>query len=57
MKKLEILITALENNIVYLDKINTQISNSSVGWQLEHSLLTINRITEALKNSKAEEYR
>lgn len=37
--------------------INQQISKASVGWHIEHSLLTINLIIENLQNSDPQKYR
>lgn len=57
MKKLNLLVDALEKSILDFKKINLKISNSTVGWQIEHSLLTINKITNALSKSNPDDYK
>lgn len=47
----------LEALLVYSDSINTKVSKASVGWQIDHSLLTISRIYQALDTSNSEEYK
>lgn len=57
MKKLIKLLNEMESKIEFLDKSNSKISNSNVGWQLEHSLKTISLIINAIKNSNPDDYR
>lgn len=38
------------------DERNLAVSQANVGWQLDHSLKTINEICKALANSNPEEY-
>ncbi len=57
MKPLESLIQQLENQISNASTSNLSVSNSSVGWQIEHSLLTIKLITEQLKKSDPNQYK
>lgn len=56
MNQLQELLNQLENHIPNHEKINTTISQSTVGWQLDHSLLVINGIIEHLKNSDPKSY-
>ncbi len=57
MKPLESLIQQLENQISNASISNLSVSHSSVGWQIEHSLLTIKLITEQLKKSDTGQYK
>lgn len=56
-KRILELINQLESRQSNLDLINQRISTSTVGWQIEHSLLTINKIIEALKKSDPKAYK
>jgi 5-methylcytosine-specific restriction endonuclease McrBC GTP-binding regulatory subunit McrB len=55
--KLLDLVQKLESYIPQQALCNPKISEASIGWQIEHSLLTINRITDALKKSNPNDYR
>lgn len=57
MKELDKLLTKLEHKIPYQDYVNPTISKASVGWHIEHSLLTLNSIITALTKSDPKEYR
>lgn len=57
MKKLQQLLLVLEEKIPHHEKINTAVSASSVGWQIEHILLTIKIILEGLKKSNPKDYK
>ncbi|MCZ8197199.1 MAG: DUF1569 domain-containing protein [Flavobacterium sp.] len=57
MQNLQNLISQLESKIPFYEKANSSISNSTVGWQIEHSLKTIYQIVLAVKNSNPQEYR
>ena len=50
------LLDQLENHIPCSESMNFSVSQSSVGWQIEHSLLTINGIITAIQNSNPKEY-
>lgn len=52
MKNIAELIHQLESRISEHALHNPDISNGSVGWHIEHSLLTLNIIIEALKKSE-----
>ena len=51
MNKLSTLIDQLEQYIAKQTSINPSVSRSPVGWHIEHSLLTIDSIIDALKRS------
>lgn len=57
MKKLKTLLIVLDSKIEYSDEINLQVSKSSVGWHIEHTLLVINVIITGLKNSNPSDYK
>lgn len=50
------LVYKLENRLPDWKLFNLSVSNSTVGWQIEHSLLTINAIIEALIKSNPTDY-
>lgn len=55
--KMSELIAGIEKAIPHHNIIAPSISKSSVGWHIEHSLLTINLIIEAVKKSDSLKYR
>ena len=57
MSNLDKLIDQLEQNIPYSGTLNKEISQSDVAWHIEHSLLTLNGIAEALIKSDPREYK
>jgi hypothetical protein len=57
MQNLQNLISQLESKIPFHEKTKSSVSNSTVGWQIEHSLKTIYQITSVVKNSNPQEYR
>ncbi|MEY4432189.1 MAG: hypothetical protein RLZZ44_319 [Bacteroidota bacterium] len=50
------LLNQLEHHIPDCEITNFQVSQSNVGWQIEHSLLTINGIVQALLNANPNDY-
>ena len=56
MKKLLSQLEEIENLKSFSNKISPNISDASVGWHLEHSLLVISKIIEGLKISNPENY-
>ena len=56
MKKLEELIDELELFIKDQEKLNPAISAGSAGWHIEHCLLTIDIVMEALRISVPAQY-
>jgi hypothetical protein len=57
MNKLQYLLRKLESHIPNLEKSSPVVSQSTIGWQIDHSLLVFNGVIEDLKNSNAENYR
>lgn len=56
MKNFKRNVLALQNKIPQLEFINQRVSTASVGWHIEHSLLTINLIIETLQKSNPKDY-
>ncbi len=56
MRKIELLLQELETKIPLQNILQTSVSASSIGWHIEHILLTINKIAEAIKTSDADNY-
>ena len=56
MNKLQNLIQQLENNISNFEKTNPKVSNSTIGWQIDHCLLVINGVISQLEISNPAEY-
>lgn len=57
MKKLQSILTQLESHIPNYEKTNPAVSNSTIGWQIDHSLLVINSVIDQLKISNPEIYK
>ena len=57
VKKLEALLNELENKISDYEYGDPAISKGSVGWHIEHSLLTLNLVIDVLKKSNPDQYR
>ncbi len=56
MQSLDLLIRELEDKIPAQEHKNGIVSKASVGWHIEHTLLTMNVILEALKTSDPQAY-
>ena len=59
-KRIEILkqlLSRIENNIANKDFKNEQVSTSTIGWQLDHSLKVITRVSEATIHSNPDTYK
>jgi hypothetical protein len=56
MKSLLPLLQQLENHISNFEKTNPKVSNSTVGWQIDHCLLVINGIIGQLEISDPSKY-
>ncbi len=54
---LDSLLHKLESQISKHENFNLQVSQSTVGWQIEHSLLTINGIVNAIQQSNPKDYK
>ncbi len=57
MNKLKELIQELEAAIPHQELVNTAVSKASVGWHIEHTLLTMHMIIKTLKNSDSATYK
>ncbi len=56
MKKLQAQLKALEQFLPEFEKTNTNISDASIGWHIEHSLLVIKQITATVAQSEPHLY-
>jgi len=56
MKQLTALIMALEEKVPLFEIENKQISQAKVGWHIQHSLMVVNNIIHALKNTDPNAY-
>ncbi len=56
MNQLHNLLLQLENHIPNLEKTNSRVSKSTVGWQIDHCLLVINGVVNQLKISNPTEF-
>ena len=56
MTELNQLLQQLEIQINNHEKLNPAISQSSIGWHIDHSLLVINGIVKQLQNSNPTDY-
>nr|WP_294778376.1 DUF1569 domain-containing protein [uncultured Flavobacterium sp.] len=56
MKTLEDLLQQIESYFPHLEKINPAVSQATVGWQLDHSLIVINSVIAQLKSSNPQNY-
>lgn len=57
MTELNQVLQQLEIQIKNHEKLNPAISQSSIGWHIDHSLLVINGIIKQLKKSAPEQYK
>jgi len=57
MNNLDNLLNQLESKIEHCEKLNQEISLVNVAWHIEHSLLTLDRITDLLIKSKPKDYK
>jgi hypothetical protein len=57
MSNLTKLLNQLESHIIDFEKTNVAISQSSIGWHIDHSLMVINGIIDQLKKSNPEQYK
>jgi hypothetical protein len=57
MEKLKNLIQELESGIPFQEILKPSISKSTVGWHIEHSLLTINLVINAIEKSDPSTYK
>lgn len=57
MKKLNELLDQVNNQIINTEKINLDISKTSVSWHLDHILKVINQVTENVSQSDPTEFK
>jgi len=57
MNKLAELLNHLENKIDFCELSNPEISNGNVGWHIEHTLLTLNGVTDFTVKSNPLDYK
>jgi hypothetical protein len=57
MKQLAELINELESFIPHRDKLDTAVSAGSIGWHIEHCLLTLDIVIEKMKQSIPGEFK
>ena len=56
-QKLIAQLQVFEQHINHAEMLSVSVSQSSIGWHIDHCLLTIYQITNAIKQSKAEDYK
>jgi hypothetical protein len=56
MQSLEELINTLESFVPKSEVKNTEVSQATIGWQIEHSLLVLNGVITQLELSNPEEF-
>jgi hypothetical protein len=57
MNQLQHLLKELEAKTPLYEKTNAAVSQSTIGWQIDHSLLVINSVISQLKESNPENYK
>jgi len=57
MKSLSSLVIELDNKTPFLTQKNIAVSQASVGWHLEHSLLALIKMITAVEHSNPAEYK
>ncbi len=57
MKQLHKLLNQLESSIPDYEKTNASVSQSTIGWQIDHSLLVVLGVINELKKSNPENYK
>ncbi|MEY2828411.1 MAG: hypothetical protein RIQ33_269 [Bacteroidota bacterium] len=56
MNKLATIVNELQQHILDFEKVNEKFSVANVGWQIEHSLITIDMIIMVLKKSNSDSF-
>jgi hypothetical protein len=56
MNKLSVLVNELESKIPHSEKLNEAVSQASVGWHIQHSLMVALQIINAVGKSNPAEY-
>ena len=57
MNPLHKILLQLENHIPNLEKTNSRVSNSTIGWQIDHCLLVINGVIGQVEISNPTEFK
>lgn len=57
INKINLLLISLQHKIPDHDKYRPAVSNSNVGWHIEHTLLTIDRIIDRLSQTDSRNYK
>jgi hypothetical protein len=57
MSNIKTLVNQLESHIPNFEKTNSTVSNSNIGWHIDHSLMVINGIIDQVKKSNPEQYK
>ena len=57
MESLAALINELENKLPFIEQKNNTVSQVSIGWHLEHSLLALIKMISAVENSNPADYK
>ncbi len=57
MKELHSIIAKLESHIPNHEQSNLNVSQSTIGWQIDHSLLVINSVIDQLRQSNPQNYK
>ena len=57
MNTIDTLLNQLETKISHCETVNPEISNGNVAWHIEHSLLTLEGITDFLIQSNPDHYK
>lgn len=57
MKSLNRQLSKLKTSVEYGEKENIKVSKANVAWHIEHSLLVIIKMTEAVGKSEPDKYR
>ena len=56
MSTLSALVTELETKIEHQEQLNNAVSNASVGWHIQHSIMVFLQIIKTLEKSNPAEY-
>ena len=57
MKSLATLLNELENKLPFIEQKNNAVSEVSIGWHLEHSLLALIKMITAVEHSNPADYK
>lgn len=57
INKLSLYVDELQSAIANKDSSSASISSVNIGWQIEHSLLVLNSVSDALKSSEPKEFK